>query len=270
MFPPEFGFRYRSVSSDHSRERETVERDLLWFASPSSFNDPFEAKPLVQRNLKPLSTSEIMGLIKRRYPNVRFAERYQRAMTVQRTQSDPEKRSAYFKMLDDALLRQFDACTMCCFNSVGDDIRMWSYYSSGHTGYCLVYQFPERWQYKNIEGNEARLAPVPVEYCDDYPSIDPEFDRNDPAQCLAVMKACLLTKSTAWSWEKERRCVRINTRPGHQQMPDSALKALILGARIRAKDSDLLCGLAKARRNPPAIIRALPERHRFQLRLEPI
>lgn len=114
------------------------------------------------------------------------------------------------------------------FSANFDNIKMWSLYASGHTGYCVEFDF-EKLKFINEFFYE-------VKYSQTRPSIIQIFKTGDFIKNMHV-------KSRDWSFEQEKRLFLPGYNNNYIQCP-KALKTIYLGCQIKQRDKDLLLDYA--------------------------
>lgn len=101
------------------------------------------------------------------------------------------------------------------------NILMWSHYGDSHKGLCL--------------GFENMRHTIPIDYTDDFPKIDFN-NKNDQEKILEFMKI-MTTKSSQWSYEKERRMIYIPKIDNLVDYPGE-LKFVNFGIKTTKEDID--------------------------------
>jgi Protein of unknown function (DUF2971) len=274
MEHPPLLFIYRSIRDSWDRERTTLLENKLWFSTPDHFNDPFEAKPHIQwkRDAAPLR-SELARLAQKFMPTASRKIRRAEVAARARKYRDPHHRAEYRRLMTEALLARFAATSIACFAESDTDVRMWSYYAAGHSGYCMGFGFYEPWEFQVEEPTmrtHVRIFPMQVRYEKEYPAIDPEIDLNDRAEAIRFSEKALLTKAKQWESEREWRCFRPSVPSGYQLIPRTALQKVIFGARMaQAKREELLLLIRELNR-PISVFQASVARGQYDLILNPI
>ncbi|MBT6052047.1 MAG: DUF2971 domain-containing protein [Candidatus Scalindua sp.] len=135
-----FLYRYRVVD-DHALDG--LEKNEFYFASPSSFNDPFDCKnqftfkgsddndwrlffDMQLQHMKPQLSSE-----ERRIE----VEEIVQIGKYKETSSIKEQRRRWGKILEE----ESNKLGMVCLSKYPKDILMWSHYSDKHRGFCLKF-----------------------------------------------------------------------------------------------------------------------------------
>ncbi|MDD3322035.1 MAG: DUF2971 domain-containing protein [Paludibacter sp.] len=199
---PKMVYKYSAINSNLLKSLINSE---LWFATPISFNDPFDCQlndktvwdSISIRNylnyLKVVGNSDldIEDIIEQYYlDNNSFRHFF----------------TKYFK-------RILSNIGVCCFTTSPKIFLMWSHYANSHKGLCLKFDI--------TKDENLFLTALPVKYSIDYPSFDYLKERNKLAERM------LLTKSKVWKYEKEIRV--ITGKSGPQLFKKDCLKEIIFG-----------------------------------------
>jgi len=225
-------FRF-SDNEGHKQEPERILCDsLLWCSDPKVFNDPFDCRPNLAMSSIPIAKAieRTEAMIQRRglpadHPHAINARNSAREGKFDSTEM--------YEALRHGMQAAIDSSSICCFNSVWDDPRMWAQYADDHKGYCLAFE---------LDGNWPEDAfPMPVEYSEERPKIDLAVDTmEDPETAWRYVKGSIFTKSSHWQGEREVRIFRSEIPPGPLAFPPSALKAVYLGLQIRPENAERL------------------------------
>ena len=218
--PPFRLYKYR----DTGPNTERIFKDHnLYFAPPSSFNDPFDCSFHVlvdgARN-EAVVEAVAWSLIGDRLPDLPREEQVQGAKEV-RERLIATRRREFEQIVVDKLSKDTnERVGICCFTEVNDDILMWAHYADRHRGICL--------ELSSMNG--LLKAAQPVEYSSEYPALDLEaiVTREE----LRAAAPWMLMKADHWSYEKEWRVLDFETGPGPKPIPAFCLTGVILGCRI--------------------------------------
>ena len=190
--------------------------NTVWFAKPSTFNDPYDCSLTLDRK------------------KFRESLDYAIAKVTQQTLSESltardlsEVRPGDVEAYDDfrngvkALLQDIG---VLCLSEVPNSMLMWSHYASHHRGFCVEYDF----------GDDTKLKKIahPVRYSDNIPRFSAE-DLTGPNK-IASIDALWLTKAECWAYEKEWRIIM--PVGGKSYKAPSGIRSVIFGARM--PDSD--------------------------------
>lgn len=248
-----FTYRYRAFNED--RLSDILLNSRLYLASPSTFNDPFEMRPVVTFDGPPSRKRDALDkrirALEPRLGGVKRRERVDALMSDQ---------SLLLKTMRDSLRKNFDDSGVASFADDPTDNLMWSHYAGQHTGVCIQFE---------IAGSPSRLlAAVSVKYRDRYPKI------NWIEDTAAQLREIVFTKSLHWQYERERRIFCPGCAGTTYSFDPKACTAVTVGCRTKEHVVDFLrrCNDARARRGWPTfkLFRAVCSEERFLLRIHPI
>lgn len=204
-------FKYRKF--DKSCLELLLNREL-WFASPATLNDPFEAES---------SIHEVLDAVWARYP-IPTAER---------------------KAYEEYLHHQLSSAGICSFSKARKNQLMWSHYADEHKGVCIGFK-----EHK-IRPQGSNIYPIDVTYQDEYPfqEIIERFNYFERIHGMNNLKSIvgdilisiLGTKYTSWKYERERRLVFVKS-IAHKFEPD-AINSIAFGLRMTERDRQTLRNL---------------------------
>lgn len=217
--PPKF-YKYRSLATKEERDRvESIIFDhKIYFTAPSSFNDPFDCRPV-------FDTTASKTTIRNRYSDSRekldgHLSRQQRREDNRAMLRDPfrDPRRPLVKMdMQDEFTEYLTKKTgVFCVTTVRDDILMWSHYADCHRGICLEFDGT-----KNLMQHASQII-----YTEERVPIRLYSDDNS-----AMLKKALLTKSNHWEYENEWRLLRYKEGPGEERFEPENLTGIIFGAQ---------------------------------------
>ena len=179
----------------------------VWFASPTSFNDPFDC----QINDQTTWTDDLI----RDYVTRTIAltgEAINPDDVVNANKSNPGSFKAFFtKRFKSVLAKQ----GVSCFITMPDNLLMWALYSASHQGVCLKFDI--------TEDSDLFMLTFRVKYSADYPEFDYLKERSE------LVKKAMLSKSDDWEYEDEVRVLK--PKFGLQPFNKAALKEIIFGCK---------------------------------------
>lgn len=247
-FPNEPFFRFRSfVPARPNEPREIICDSKLWFSSPNSFNDPFEAKPSFRFDQGGRLTREQLDtLYKRRFPHVPEKQRRILAKEARKRFRRPEDLRTHRSTMRNEISKSFNGTGLCCFFKEWNHHALWAYYADGHRGYCLVFDSAISWVVNNSHVGNLQLAPMDIRYQSEYPEVDLDW-RQAGKDGWDVVETALLTKSLNWKHENEARIIVPECTAQNIAFPPSFLSMVILGIRAAPTDIDSVKKLAATR-----------------------
>ena len=204
MITPTNLFKYRKF--DKGSIELLVNREL-WFANPSSLNDPFEGES---------SFSEVLQAVWEHYP---FPE---------------GERKKYKEIIE----KQLQTTGICSFSKTRKNQLMWSHYADEHKGICIG--FNER----ILRPDGSNIYPLDVTYQAEYPFKEiinrfkyyEQFPRVNTRQSIAgdIFCSVLGTKYSSWKYEKERRLIIQKSQA--IKFPEKAVNSIAFGLRMAERD----------------------------------
>jgi len=202
--------------------RRTLLEHEIFFAPPRLLNDPFDCRITFECKKRP--DREIRAIVDRELrlvePGLSRTERRQRVTDMQ---------------------AGIDARGVLCLTEVPDNLLMWAHYASGHRGICLKFRHT---------GFFSRAQRVRYNY--EPRTIDP-FDGSPVGLQIASL---LVTKTTAWAYEKEWRIADHRIGPGVQVFQPALLCGVILGMRTEDSEHKQILQWVRMRSDPTEVLQA--------------
>ena len=230
----QFLYRYRHLQGEHREWTKRILTDsILYFASPSTFNDPFDCKVHFRSSF---STKELKhkyaDLVRQFRPQLNRSQRKTKVARDVNSINKKEFQSNMTRRLQDAT----ESLGILSFSGTARNILLWSHYASGHTGICL----------KFLAGPHTPFFGYaqPLEYTSDYP----EINLLDPPD--RQVQAFLLTKASDWQYEQEWRIIDHDHGKGDRVFPEELLVEVILGARMQREDKEAVAVWVHKRKTP--------------------
>ncbi|WP_273425413.1 DUF2971 domain-containing protein [Curvibacter lanceolatus] len=218
-------YKYRAFSPNTI---QSLVADEIYFADPSSFNDPLDTKPCVEADLAndelqevlrqlieqkevaimrsaarsigyrgPNTTSRIEDRSRRRAKAMIDELKYQ-ATNPDWTGTEEEALRFYLTNAIEVQLLQRYAKGIYCLGTRSSCPLMWSHYGDQHRGLCIGYTVPER-ELTNLFKVEYRGSRL-VQTSDVAAML-----AGDSAAARTVDSAVLLKKAADWRYEREWR-----------------------------------------------------------------
>lgn len=213
---PQHLYKYRPASSDADIAKliEVLVDRRVWFASPLTFNDPFDCYPsAVITGTKAERRRKLAASFTKAKIEVSRARIRQRAREVAALPVE-----ALDDLFEQGLTDTLQGTSAFCLAGKWNSLLMWSHYAMSHTGVCVEFV-------RKLPGSIITSA-MPVHYAEQRPSIEVI---GDPSEAK-VVKA-LYTKSNVWQYEGEWRVV-LHQREGLRSIPEAAVSRVILGASM--------------------------------------
>lgn len=236
---PKYLFRYLR---DDVHLIETLTTPYLWFSDPKALNDPFDLTNVFETVATVDDSLWYMG----KYGH--FDEN-QKAELKKLIESGDTSFTEAFTQASAALHDVYlERIGICCFSFRSDSSLMWSHYSGGHTGVCLViYAGPQ------LVHNYSLIE---VEYRTELPKWNLMKARRSFGESLVYSKnfdqVVLGTKYKDWSYEEEYRLIS-NTR-GKNVFDGEWIAGIIFGARMsQTRIDEITAKVASVLPNLPVV-----------------
>jgi len=226
-------YKYRSLSdqpvsggglTDIEKVRKTILNHELWFASPNTFNDPFDCFPsIIGSGTKKEKLKFMHETLKRNFPE---KSRREIREIAKKRMSEGLSLQESFDGVD--LREKFEIHKVFCLSETKKSILMWSHYANNHKGICLGFEGMEKHSIfgmaQKVNYNEELLT---INWLTD------DFYNQIPKKLIQAF----FEKSEHWKYEKERRILHPNNRSMDTYKPGE-LKQIILGAEISDNDRE--------------------------------
>jgi hypothetical protein len=219
--------------------RQNVLESVIFFASPESFNDPFDFNPV------------------RTLPDVRCESRRHRPSS-----GDGDAIACQVRNL----MRQ--DLGVCCFTTNPRTPAMWAHYADSHSGICLAYDFPDGADVVTFPPGVRQVAPLllhKVVYNTERPVAQFFSDSGIAADNLY---RSVLTKSPDWDYEDELRLIA----PGYTGKAfydPVCLTGIILGYKMPPAEREGVQKFIHAMRVKPRLYVAEINKHKFNYDIIP-
>jgi len=257
---PKFLYKYRDWGNDlHKRVLGNKE---IFFASSSSFNDPFDCTiPFRYDKLSKQQLMEMMDARLKEYePNLTSRERQE---IVRERFSDPNFMSAQFLKGYEGWGKDYISKNFGIFSltKTPGNIVMWSHYAESHTGFCVGFNIDKLMQYleKKCEETGTIFSLDKVEYSRDYPLLIPGDDYSQ------IMLQALTTKSTYWEYEKEYRLIMYSYTAWPIIIPGELITKVILGVAMSNRFKEEIRQVLSKADSKIALYQAKMKKHSFEL-----
>lgn len=212
--PTRFLYKYLGVDAPikKTRAESIVVDSKLWFASPASFNDPFDMKWKTIIEGTPQEKRARLLRIMGQNPDIATGNRSYRESEASRILADP---IALLERVNQSGLKNANNAGVLSLTSEPRSILMWSHYAAHHTGIAL--------QFEIARHPKFFVPAVTVKYSRDYPI------RNWVDDSHKDLEKGLYGKYEDWSYESERRIIHADFANNHLPYKPLALTAIILG-----------------------------------------
>lgn len=261
--PPSL-FKYSGLSGDRLEwMRRLIVDSELYFASPSSFNDPLDCRiPTRFEGSRLVVEQHWRGVARQFFAAAPRRDRKTRIRELVRDSATAQGQAKLTEQLFEILARNGTAC----FATDPTSMLMWSYYAEGHSGIAVRFGMDlDRIAAlgRALVAQGTHLFPVEVQYSEDFPNCNYYTSTTHDR-----LKMLLGTKSIAWKHEGEWRFVLPN-RAGHFKIPSPIITGVVLGMRIDARHEAMLRDWIAKRSPKVEFLRVSHRPNSFRLELVP-
>lgn len=230
---PKHLYKYRSWSD--LLHKRIITHNEIWFASPRSFNDPFDCQiPMQYRKLTHEQRVDV------------YLEALSTSATPEQKAKFATEADGWAQMLSDmtdqqyhkwlnTMQRERDAKTgIFTASSEDKDILMWSHYSDSHKGFCVEFVLEKLVDRVNqYKGIDFMILPHEVKYPDDYPILLPLAGPHNNAYLDRN-----IIKSGKWTYENEWRFITFKETDFSVPLPKGIITKVILGCEMPDSDQE--------------------------------
>jgi hypothetical protein len=246
-------YKYRSMKSPELVQRleEIFKNNYIYLSDPTSFNDPFECRPILTIPKSMLKRDfYIKNMIRTQFPleNKKEQNKLIKEAKFQINNSDYQEH----------VYREFiKTIGIYSLSEKNNDILMWGHYANAHKGLCIEFDASQ----VNILFGLA----LKVYYSDKYPIVN-TFDLDKPEE----FQKALLTKSNHWDYEKEWRILKLSDAggPGKHYLSPELITGVIMGALISPQDKERVLGWVSNYPTKINIYQATINRTEYKLDIE--
>lgn len=246
-------YKFWSLRSEYGREAITaaLRHNRLWWASPSTFNDPYDCRPRMTYSAGPLKRAAIARrIMNERKAHLSPAER--RASIRAAAGQDPIE---FAQNLETAAGEWIDQSAVCCFTRDPSNLLMWGHYADSHRGVGLMFS--------ELGGADPWTA-WDVTYTDERPVVDFVEELRGSRFVEAILR-----KASSWSYEKESRMIEYREPQGYRSFPRACLLGVLLGSKISTEDEAWVRSEVQNYRPHLAISRAQLSSTEYRVELYP-
>ena len=276
-------YKYRVFNS---RTLSMLVEDQLYFADPSSFNDPLDTRPTLEADVDEAALKEILSKLHERRVSAEMSVAARKLQTKKpRTQeyverlgsqqanrrienieynaTNPDAHPEYMNRelragIEDELVRRYDS-GIVSLSEQDDCPVLWSHYGDQHRGICIGYSVHDKGPRKpeKVEYGGSRLIQA---------SEVASMLQDDENARKRVDAAVLFRKGDGWRYEREWRLI------GDQGLQDSSLELeeIIFGCRFDPILALVLWKTFASRQRPVEFHRMSTEPGKFGLKKHPV
>ena len=246
---------YKFREWNNNFHKELISKQIAFFASPGSFNDPFDCKIPIRYDINPEKQLEEFHykLTKIKHPN---EDDVKVRMYAKKCVSDGLIKPSNFLKNDKKYFSELDKrIGIYSLTKHNDDILMWGHYANSHQGFCIGFNTEELLKISDIDYIGE------VKYLPELPTIIPNGD------ITVNFEEQIFTKWDRWSYESEFRLTINHIENRKIKFPSKVFKEIILGYNMSPKEKYRLTILVKEKFPEIKIYEAKPNEEKFKIEI---
>lgn len=244
-------YKYRNWLDPYHRKLITSQE--LFFASPSSFNDPFDFQITYRYDL--LSREERILKYQKGLSKQGISGNQLNSLAESLADSGKLNNPDHLKKTEQYQRSQMNTSYgVVSLSSEPKSILMWSHYALNHQGFCIGF---------NTNKLRDTLQPILVKvlYLKDYPIIIPTDSNSSPNGMIAIMGS----KHINWRYEKEYRLVKFGYSNKVIKLSKEHFKSIIFGCTMPKEHKEEIAIIIKKELPNVKIYETL--KHNFEYKL---
>lgn len=252
--PPNILYKYRDWNLKF--HRTILEKQVVFFASPAEFNDPFDCKIPIRYDINPEKQLEdiYFNIIKAVHKN----ESDEKIRTFAKKQvHDGEVDPKTFKKNDQVYFDDLDKrMGVFSVSEHNNDILMWGHYANSHKGFCLGLDVAELMKSDDIDFIGK------VNYSSSFPIIIPSGNLEHQ------FEKQIFSKWDKWIYEAEYRFTKNHIQNRKIVLSSQCYKEIIFGYQMENKERNKIKNIVLKKFPDIRIYEALPSKEKFLLIIE--
>jgi len=209
--------------------KSSLRKGNLWFSDPSKFNDPFEFRLQVDKNLNEEDILEYFELYKKLSVNPSESVVLDFNNVLYKYRTSPQK---FIQLYLTPFVEHIRNFGVCCFSTAKNNILMWSHYADKHSG--IVVEYDRQLLDETIikKNNLVQMTAIDqITYSNEFPLIKISSSHRKVSD---EIKKVLFTKSVEWKYEKEVRI--ISNLIGEHRILRKCIRRVFLGHKFSDKN----------------------------------
>lgn len=209
---------------------KSLEKSEMWFANPTTFNDPFDCNLkchyLIDERYQEQINEEQRNAFNSATSNESFYKQHKSLMMI--AEAHEKERKSRTEKLNIDLQKRISEVGISCFSKVHTSILMWSHYSYNHTGVCLKFNTSDKSFFNNYKE---------ITYLDKFPTTNEILNHHQSDNFL------FFTKSLEWSYENEVRLIKRSQ--SLENFDPNCLEAVYFGLNCDPEEQGKIINLVK-------------------------
>jgi Protein of unknown function (DUF2971) len=258
-----FGILYKYRDAKCPRNWEILEKQELWFPTPDTFNDPFDANIGMRYDLLPddIINQIIEGHIARTHPGAGYFLRQALIKQLTERMKDPVAHDDAMRQWMNRLISKMRVFCIC---PEPDNILLWSHYGNNHTGFAIGF---DAMKLHALWKSSGGFLMGHVAYAPEYPILLPPVSLNKNIINSDIITSILNIKSDIWAYEKEIRMTMFDG-PQKVSFTSTLISEVVLGCKMEPKHQEKMLNLMDGKYPHANVYRAKLHREAFALEFD--
>ena len=261
---PNVMYKYRDWNEP--LHKKILTKNEIFFASPYSFNDPFDLN--IPFRYDKLSESELRANFEKHFDltaepfsklNIKAKEELKEHFIKKIVSGDKK----VILNLGEHLYKKYSNFGVFSVSTKKDNILMWSHYANSHQGFCVGFNLLNITRHTQSDQKNSFIH-LEVAYQKKYPELIPNLENLN----INNMFSQFMTKSILWKYEKEWRILTPNKANFPFQVNNDSFNEIILGMRISKANKEEILEVVKRKFPNVKIYQAFKSHDKFKLNLE--
>lgn len=255
----DFGTLYKYRDSSNENNWKVLENQQLWFPTPDTFNDPFDANILMRYDrLSPDELEQLVdSYVKLDFPHDGSFLRKKRKKDLKQQLLEPAVHDAVVHAWIGHLISKI---RMFCVCPTRDNLLLWAHYATNHAGFAIGFA-PDN--LLRVWKENGGVTAGPVLYMEEYPVILP-IESGDALTPEATFIKMMNVKSTVWEYEKEIRFTMFDG-PMSSSFPAELVSEVVMGCRMTPEHQQRLLRITDSKYPHAVVLHAKMRRGAFAL-----
>lgn len=224
MTLPKKLYKYESISV---RSLQNLKNQIVYFAPPSGFNDPYDCA--LRAEIEEINDEGIEKL-RQIYLNKKWPEQVLNQLENKSTDELKLTLERVARKTSEDVIEKFvQNKGVSCFSEVNDELLMWAHYSEKYSGFCLEFD----------TNNELFEKARKVSYTENMPKLNAVSIYVDGERGELINKL-FCTKSKSWEYEKEWRCIHAVAGTPFTY-PAELLTGVYFGPKVNHTNLEIIC-----------------------------
>ncbi len=279
---------YKFRDCENELHRRILTENEIYFAAPSSFNDPFDCR--IDYNFEKLSKNEKIAYVNNQIQLLKeeakldiFEEMFIRK-ELTNILNNPKLLLDYQNEYNESNFKELNkkigvfSCSKSSQNDDWKNILLWSHYANNHKGFCVGFDKLKLKECVDLDFQDGIVSKSGLVDCSKYPDLKPIVPQSTNKKTVILNFIQEIThKSNVWQYENEYRFIKIQTKNENcglsendrkAKLPKGVIIEVTLGINIDSWHKEEISEICK--KNNIVLYQAEKEAFEFKIKRERI